>query len=142
MLSACGGETAPRKEGEKRVGDIIMIDGEFGVVFAVTSDGQHGKVMSVFETECNLDKAKTWCTTKLGCDWRLPTKDELQVIYRKKSAVNSALYANGFTTLSNDRYWSLKTTDESNVWVVNMYNGDPCYSTKYDHYYVRAVSAF
>ena len=78
----------------RKVGDIIMVNGELGVVFAVTTDGQHGKAMSVSETECNWDKAKKWCAD-LGGGWRLPTKDELLIIYRiytKKDVGTSATH--------------------------------------------------
>ena len=138
MLSACGGEA--KNGGDKRVGDIVMVNGEFGVIFAVTSDGQHGKAMSVSETKCNWDNAKKWCAN-FGSGWRLPTKDELQVIYRKKSAINSGLSANGYTTLSRSWYWSSKS-DEFCAWYVHMGHGATPNLYKSYRCYVRAVSVF
>ena len=149
MLSACGGETkksetnqesVPRKEGEKRVGDIIMVNGEMGIVYAVTSDGQHGNVVSVTEGEGNWEAAKQWCA-QYGRDWRLPSKDELVVIHRKRDVLNPILTANGYTELS---YWCWSSTESNSycAWLVNMYNGYTFDLSKYDGGYVRAVSAF
>ena len=145
MLSACGGEgkqaNAPRKDGEKRVGDIIMVDGEFGVVFAVTTDGKHGKAMSISETKCDWNSAKKWCT-KLSYSWKLPTKDELLVVYRKKSAVDSALSGNGYTTLSKGWYWASESNGEVCAWRVGMGSGGTSSNSKDNYGYVRAVCIF
>ena len=145
MLSACGGESkqenAPRKEGEKRVGDIVMVDGEFGVVFAVTTDGKHGKAVSVSETKCDWSTARSWCA-KLGHGWSLPTKEELLVIYRKTSAVNSALSDNSYTTLSSGWYWASESNGDVSAWCVRMYDGLARTSNKGYDGGVRAVSAF
>ena len=145
MLSACGGdskqENAPRKDGEKRVGDIVMVDGEFGVVFAVTTDGRHGKAVSVSETKCDWRSAKTWCT-KLSYSWRLPTKDELMVVYRKKSAVNSALSDNGYEALSSGWHWASESNGEACAWSVYMGNGSSSYGNKNGNFSVRAVCIF
>ena len=116
-----------------KVGDIIMVGGEMGVVFVVTTDGQHGKAMSVSQTKCNWVQAKTWCT-QYGRGWRLPKIDELKVISNKKVALNSALTANGYEVLSG-YYWS-----SEEEWRVFIGDGNDNYN--YDTTYVRAVSAF
>ena len=159
MLSACGGETkksetkqeeinatqesASKKESEKRVGDIIMVNGEMGVVFTVTADGQHGKVMSVSQIEkCIWNDAKAWCAN-LGQGWKLPTKDELLVIYSRKSVINSALSANNYQLIdANACYWSSDKEVDNYMWIVSMENGETDGEGKYNHDSVRAVSAF
>ena len=143
MLSACGGEnkkSESRKEGEKRVGDIIMVNGELGVVFAATTDGRQGKAMSVSRTECNWNNAKTWCAN-YGMGWRLPTKDELLVISRNYDVINSALETNGYRGLGA-YYWSSEISDEFCAWSVNVVGGHAVDYDKNRDYYVRAVSAF
>ena len=139
MLSACGGET--KNGDEKRVGDVIMVNGELGVVFDVTANGRHGKVMSVSETKCNWNDAKDWCVS-FGPAWRLPTKDELKEIYRNKDAINSVLSANDYTTLMDTLYWSSGIISESFVWYVSMRDGYTYNGCKSFNGYVRAVSAF
>ena len=122
------------------VGDIIMVGGELGVVFAVTSDGEHGKVMSVSQTECSWYKAKTWCA-RYGSSWRLPSVSELRIISKKCDVLNSALTANGYEILG--RYiWSSDEDGSDSAWYVDMSYGCTGSDDKSDDGYVRAVSAF
>lgn len=123
-----------------KVGDIIMVGGEMGIVYAVTSDGQHGKVVSVTRGQCSWEAAKQWCA-QYGRGWRLPSKDELVVISRKRDVLNPILEANGYTALSG-WHWSSTESNEFCAWYVNMYSGNTYGSSKNDYIYVRAVSAF
>ena len=147
VLTSCDGlmrKLTPRAEGEVRVGDIIMVDGEMGIVFAVTSDGKHGKVMSTSQTECDWYEAHSWCAD-CGYGWRLPSKDELRVISNNRSLLNSALDDGGYTELGNDHdwYWAAKEEDERCAWLVRVYYGDIItHGNKLGNYFVRAVSDF
>ncbi|MBR3847108.1 MAG: DUF1566 domain-containing protein, partial [Alistipes sp.] len=125
-----------------RVGDMVLIGGELGIVFAVTTDGQHGKAMSVSESSANWIDAGTWCV-RLGQGWHLPSRDELRVIYSKSSELNAPLEANGFTRICNQWYWSSESYDSDRAWAVTLIGGcGTGYYNKYDTNYVRAVSAF
>jgi hypothetical protein len=81
------------------------------------------------------DTATTYCKNlKLGnfSDWRLPTKDELSDLYRKKQKLQNV------GTLD---YWS-STTNASNTsgaWLVGFYYGNDFRGTKTFTYYVRCV---
>ena len=119
-----------------KVGDIIVVGGEMGIVYAVTSDGQHGKVVSVTQGEGNWEAAKQWCA-QYGRGWRMPSKDELLVIHRKGDVLNPILRANGYTTLSG---WCWSSSDCA--WIVHLTNGYTYLDDKIDTNYVRAVSAF
>lgn len=123
-----------------KVGDIVVIGNEVGVVFFVTPDGQHGKAMSVSHTRGTWGQAKTWCA-QYGRGWRLPKKDELKIIYSKKEALNSALTANGYEVLGT-WCWSSEEYYSDCAWLVTMTNGDthPDYTNR--SRYARAVSAF
>ena len=123
-----------------KVGDIIMVGGEMGVVFVVTTDGQHGKAMSVSQTECNWEQAKAWCA-QYGRGWRLPKIDELKVIYNKNEALNSTLSANGYKVLDT-WYWSSEEYNSDCAWSVNLYGGGTLDIGKGYRTFVRAVSAF
>lgn len=124
-----------------KVGDIIVVGGEMGIVYAVTSDGWHGKVVSVTRGgECNWEAAKQWCA-QYGRGWRLPSKEELLVIYRKKGVLDPILRANGYTELSG-WHWSSTEWSSNSAWSVNMYYGDTSGGSKDYYYYVLAVSAF
>lgn len=123
-----------------KVGDIIMVGGEKGIVYTVTSDGQHGEVMSVMQGEGTWEVAKHWCA-QYGSGWRLPSKDELLVIYRKKDVLNPILKANGYNALSG-WCWSSTEVNSYRAWDVYMIYGYTRSSLKDDFVYVRAVSAF
>jgi hypothetical protein len=72
-------------------------------------------------------------------DWRLPSKDELNMMYTKKDAIG------GF---ANVYYWSSTVYDNLNAWVQSFYNGLQIYYTKEsllddsNTVRVRAVRAF
>jgi len=123
-----------------KVGDIIMVGGEMGIVYTVTSDGQHGKVMSVMQGEGTWEVAKHWCA-QYGSGWRLPSKDELLVIYRKKDVLNPILKANGYNALSG-WCWSSTEVNSYRAWDVDLYDGYTFNYRKSFSHYVRAVSAF
>ena len=76
-------------------------------------------------------EAKEACA-KLGTGWRLPTKEELNEMYKKRDDIG------GF---ASDHYWS--STEDGNyyAWIQSFYYGLQLYGNyeaNYD-YYVRAV---
>ena len=124
-----------------KVGDYYDVGGKQGVVFAVTSDGRHGKIVSLTDLGCmNWDAAMTKCRS-LGAGWHLSTKDELLAIYKIKFVINATLSAVG-DRIDTRLYWSSTICDSSRAWRVYMSNGDTYGSAKIYDYYVRAVSAF
>ena len=126
-----------------RVGDMVLIGGELGIVFAVTTDGQHGKAMSTSQTEKSWYDANAWCA-QLGRGWRLPLLDEWRMIFNKKSELNAHLEANGYTHIANSWHWASESKDSGRAWYVDMTNGDTDTDDYYEYYSgsVRAVSAF
>ena len=123
-----------------KVGDLYDVNGERGVVFAVESNGKHGKMVSLTQTFGNWNGAKTWCNA-LGNGWRLPTRGELLVIYENKNALNAVLTAMG-QEITNGFYWSSIEFNLNSAWRVSMLNGYTYYYDKYFSGDVRAVSAF
>lgn len=95
----------------RNVGDIIMVNGEFGVVFAITTDGQHGKALCVTQSKCGWSNAKSWCL-QIGNNWKLPTKDELRIIYHRKDILNASLKSAGYYTIQDGNYWCLNSRGE------------------------------
>ena len=70
---------------------------------------------------------------KLGSGWRLPTKDELNILYQNKDKI-------GF--FANISYWS-STEDELNKrWVQSFSSGNQFPADMSNPVYVRAVRAF
>mgnify|MGYP003648804272 CR=1 FL=1 len=81
--------------------------------------------------EMTWDKAKKACAN-LGDGWRLPTKDELNLIYENKNVVG------GF---ANNGYWSSTEIDYGLAWNQDFYNGVQYFFNKSSTFYVRAVRA-
>ena len=79
----------------------------------------------------NWYDAKIYCK-KLGAEWRLPTKDELNMLYENKEEIG------GF---AGSNYWSSTEYGNTNAWRQYFYSGNQ--STNYKLYasYVRAVRA-
>lgn len=109
-----------------KIGDYYNEAGKEGIVFEVSADGKHGKIISINEIttqwggynseasttewsdgELNLYKIKDirkypafeWCTD-LGNGWYLPSINELQSIYNQVDKINQTLKANNMEILA------------------------------------------
>ena len=87
-----------------------------------------------FPEEMKLLDAKEACRA-LGKGWRLPTKTELNILYKSRKEIG------GFT---NIYYWSSSEYDLNDTWIQNFNYGNQHYSSKYYYnmnntYSVRAV---
>ena len=84
----------------------------------------------------NWEDAKKLCSEYRGggwCDWRLPTKDELNQLYLNRDKIG------GFVA---NFYWSSSEYSSLSSWKQNFTNGDQDYGTKNGSNYVRAVRGF
>ena len=90
----------------------------------------------------DFPKQMTWydakkACTDLGNGWKLPTKDELNLLYINKDKIG------GF---AKDDYWSSTDDEDNGAWKQNFINGSQYGSTNYANpkYFslVRAVRAF
>lgn len=124
------------------VGDYYDVDGKQGVVFVVTPDGQHGKIVCLRELGYFFwDTAKSKCA-ELGTGWYLPTKSELESMYKVNSEITPTLLAVG-DPLEDGFYWSSTEYESAFAWHVSMGYGATGSSNKYEFKYsVRAVSVF
>ena len=135
------GESVTSAGYQYRIGDIVQVGGELGVVFSVTTDGKHGKILSLVGTDCDWWAAKRWCS-QLGNGWKLPTIHELYAICNKLNIINSTIVANGYPTMADWYHWSCEESDSEYAWGVRMSDGDTDDYYKGSSSYVRAVSAF
>jgi hypothetical protein len=130
-----------------------------GIVFWVDpADNTKGKVCYTKDAP----NTEGWFAAKAHClgfevtintvfydDWYLPSKDELDLMYRNKTTINATAIANGgnnFNTGSNDRFWWSSTTravgQYTFAWRQNFDTGDQYDYYQYPPYNVRAVRAF
>ena len=77
------------------------------------------------------DEAKETCEA-LGEGWRLPTKEELNEMYKKRDVVG------GFASFN---YWSSTEYDNYYAWAQDFYDGAQGSISKGSANYVRAVRA-
>ena len=77
----------------------------------------------------NWDSAKN-SAISLGDGWRLPTKDELNEIYRNKDIIGEFIIGN---------YWSSTETTTGESWTQNFVSGEQSPKYKDSSCYVRAV---
>ena len=157
------------------VGDYYDDGKRQGVVFAVSDDGRHGKIVSLDQAEkrwctegksekrsvvgassdsdgkSNTDKvmaradsanypAFKWCRAK-GQEWYMPSKEELELLYKVKDKVNKTLRDKSMEELGS-YFWSSTEKDSKFAWGVLMGRGYTSSDSKNISLFVRAVSAF
>lgn len=110
-----------------------------GIIVFIDESGKHGLVCS----QEDLSKIATWTDAKDFCsnyevdsckDWRLPTSDELTLIYK-------SLHQKGKGNFDNNIYWSSSESD-SYAWYQNFASGTMSSTFKEAKACVRAVRAF
>ena len=79
--------------------------------------------------EHNWEDAKKVCA-KLGYGWRLPTREELHLMWLNRESIGN------FATAS---YWSSSEGNYNYAWNQYFFNGNQYTNYKYYTYYVRAV---
>jgi hypothetical protein len=110
----------PVQDGEEIIGNPIRI----GNLLVAQHD---------FPVRIELVDAKAACA-KLGKGWRLPTKNELNILYKNREKIG------GFR---DDIYWSSTEYDNSNLWFQRFYGGgSQDYGNKFGPGYVRAIRTF
>lgn len=142
------------------IGDTYSINGKKGIVFYITDNGIHGKIVSTDETQCQwsteyiitgatdkndgmanmktIQKISGWrekypafaWCADKGDGWYLPAINELEAIYDLGILISTNYY------LSSTEYSTI------DAMVMYMYNGNTRNYRKPGDHYVRAVSAF
>lgn len=126
-----------------KIGDIYEVDGKVGIVWALSNDGKHGRILSLEQTRGSWDDAVKWCS-ELGEGWRLPTVQELTMLYKLKDnqAFVDGLFFADAPAIIEAAYWSGEQLNSPYARLVGMDRGDASSNFRSNSYYVRAVSAF
>jgi hypothetical protein len=112
-------------------GYVIKTDGTHGVVVAMQNQGAAN--WSDAEAMVN-DASKHDSNGAKFNDWRLPTKDELNLIFLQKESIG------GFNLGMS--YWSSTEYDSGNAWYQNFVYGGQDAINEGSTFGVRAVRAF
>ena len=115
-----------------QLGDILS-DG--GIVFYVDISGSHGlTTRPAHETQFfNWTYAKSFIGLNYLQGWRLPTKDELLLMYHQKDILRGN---------THDYYWSSTELNSKFVSTLRFYNGDVVSASKDNKFLVRPVRSF
>ena len=113
-----------------------------GIAFYVDNSGSHGleakpadegRIFGWTTMGANLSWPEAMAAAKsFGSGWHLPTKDELNLLYKQQAVVG------GF---SNVYYWS-SSEDVQDAWSQGFGNGNQSTESKNSSFRVRAVRAF
>lgn len=121
----------------RAIGDVLS---DNSIVFWVDETGQHGLVAQPFnEEDMNGNGQFSWYAAKGSMDehglgWRLPTMNELNLLYLQKDVVG------GFSDLA---YWSSAENDADAAPCLDFGNGyKVIYGKNSAECWVRAVRAF
>jgi hypothetical protein len=111
---------------------------EGGIIFFLDDTGQHGLIVSPTDLSgtADWDEAVQACNEYNGGnkeDWRLPSIEELQLLYQQK------IYAREFERFS---YWSATEYATHFAWFLNFFNGETAEDFKDNTCYVRAIRNF
>ena len=110
-----------------------------GIIVYADTNGLHGLVCSISDLGIgDWNSAKQLCDNYNEggfSDWRLPTKDELQLIY-------FLLHRRKVGGFANTHYWSSTEEDDNYAFRKNFNNGNTFYFSKGYDSKVRAVRAF
>lgn len=152
-----------------KVGDLYNENGKEGVVFEVSADGKHGKIVSFNETKLKWanDDFDSW-EEKIGADsetdgavnmavvQRIPNWREKYPAFAWCADLGEGWYLPAIdelkaiydirNILNAKSYGVWSSTEHKNfrlcAWLVSMNFGDTGNNNKFFDYYVRAVSAF
>ena len=124
MLATCGSSTINvdgREVSTIKIDNVSTIKIDNLEVMTEDLEGRH-----------TWDDAMKACAD-LGDGWRLPTKDELNLLYENKEKIG------GF---ADDYYWSSTEGGDNGEWIQDFVSGTQGNGSKDDYNYVRAVRAF
>jgi len=104
--------------------------------------GKSTKIGNLVVAEYDFSLMMTWedallACNKLGKGWRLPTKDELNVLYENKQKIGN--FMNYGYWSSNEDGWRRDLSLFEAGWMQDFYNGYQIYNQKSTQNYVRAV---
>ncbi|MBE6210582.1 MAG: DUF1566 domain-containing protein [Rikenellaceae bacterium] len=120
-------------DGDNGVYKIGYYHREGGVVFSLSSDGRHGKIVYATGITDSYYDAGDWKPS--GGGWRLPSINELKAIYRYKQTINATFSEKGISRLESSRYWSGSASGNRKVWRINMADGYVSDNNNLNDYY-------
>lgn len=121
----------------KKVNEVVIKWNKCRNSVEIKADGEH------FILDANPTYTMSWYDAmrfyKNLSFWKLPTVNQLQVVYKYFDEINNVIKENGGFVLTNGFYWSNLILDEFRAWGVHFNDGRVYRYDKNYCYYVRAV---
>ncbi|PLW91684.1 MAG: hypothetical protein C0592_14650, partial [Marinilabiliales bacterium] len=76
------------------------------------------------------------------CDWYLPSKEELALLYTNRAVIDATALANGGLAFMDQTYWSSTENLSNTAWTHYFLNGLQTDRAKNTNYYIRPVRSF
>jgi hypothetical protein len=98
--------------------------------------GKPIRIGKILVAQNDFPKIMSWVDAIAACEnlgkgWRLPNKEELNILFLNKDKIG------GFETVASN-YWS-STGDEERAWMQKITSGKQFYFLKYEQFHVRAI---
>ena len=137
MLASCGSNESTvnvngREVSTVKIGNLEVMTEDLGEEGDITRLSEEGVEFNEPMRLMDWYEAMKACAD-LGDGWRLPTKDELNVLYENKDKIG------GF---AGSKYWSSTEHDNDYAWAQNFIKGGQYSKYKNNDSSVRAVRAF
>ena len=112
VVSCLGVNTVSARTYE--IGDYYYENNIEGVVYFVTEDAKHGRIVSINQTKASWDEGKDKAFL-YGNGWRMPNKREFSKIERNLKLINSTLSSNGGEIIVGS-YWTSESFSTDEAW--------------------------
>ena len=102
-----------------KVGDLYDVDGKRGVVFEISADGQHGKIVADTQSSEKMTwhEAMAWGKQLKG-GWYIPSYEELKQLLDVRSVVGERL--KGEDGKLPNFSWTTTEFDPNSAWAVSL----------------------
>ena len=120
-----------------KVGDIYDVNGKKGVVFEVSEDGKHGKIVSedIVSEKMTWDKAMEWCK-QLKDGWYAPSLEEMNAILKVCDELSAKM------PKSRSFYWTTTEYNKDCAWFGAIRGGSRGALYKGNKFYAKPISKF
>lgn len=138
VLTSCGGSSSSEPAWDPAIGQSAALEPpksntDYRNIIGKPIKLGNGEVAQFdFPKEMRWGDANKECEN-LGRGWRLPTKEELVILYQNKDKIG------GFADVT---YWSSTEYADFNAWYQDIGNGSQYFGNMSNAYYVRAVRTF
>ena len=128
-----------------KIGDVYDVNGKKGIVFEVSEDGKHGKIIAsdIVSDKMTWGKAMEWAK-QLKDGWYVPSIDEMNALL---SVIDELLGAGNAKTLVSSRsysgyYWTATEFNADCAWMVSIKTDSRGGCYKANLFSIRPISKF